>query len=94
MWGLLIVLVGLLHGWMTPGQQDKGRLLWNAFLFGIVLALAASLLGAAIGHPPLPLGEGIVGVVLTVLILTVVFVAGTWLGDLIEGTVHRDTRTV
>jgi CDP-diglyceride synthetase len=95
MWGLLIFLVGLLYGWMTPGQQDKGRLLWNGFLMGIVIALALSLLGAALGSQPLPLGEGIVGIVLTVLILTVVFVAGAWLGDVIEGAVNRhDTRTV
>lgn len=95
MWGLLIFLVGLLYGWMTPGQQDKGRLLWNGFLMGIVIALALSLLGAALGSQPLPLGEGIVGIVLTVLILTVVFVAGAWLGDLVEGAMHRNrTRTV
>lgn len=95
MWGLLIFLVGLLYGWMTPGQQDKGRLLWNGFLMGIVIALALSLLGAALGSQPLPLGEGIVGIVLTVLILTVVFVAGAWLGDVVEGAVNRrDTRTV
>ena len=94
MWGLLVFLVGLLYGWMTPGRQDKGRLLWNGFLMGIVAALVAALLGAAIGVPPLPLGAGIMGVVLIVLILTVVFVVGAWLGDLVEGTVHRDRSKV
>ena len=95
MWGLLIFLVGLLYGWMTPGQQDKGRLLWNGFLMGMVIALALALLGAALASPPLPFGDGIVGVVLTVLILTVIFVAGAWLGDLVEGAVGRNrTRTV
>lgn len=90
MWGLLILLGGLLYGWMTPGRQDKGRLLWNGFLLGIVVALLLALLGAAIGARPLPFGAGLVGVVLTVLVLTIVFVVGAWLGDLVEGAVHRD----
>jgi hypothetical protein len=94
MWGLLIFAVGLLYGWMTPGRQDKGRLLWNGFLMGIVVALVIALLGAALGTQPLPLGAGIVGIVLTILILTVVFVAGAWLGDLVEGTIHKDRTRV
>ncbi len=89
MWGLLAIVAGLLYGWMTPGRQDKGRLLWNGFLFGIVIALGMALLGAALDAPPLPLGAGFVGLVLTVLILTAVFVAGAWLGDLAEGFAHR-----
>ena len=94
MWGLLIFLVGILYGWMTPGHQDKGRLLWNGFLIGIVIALVMALLGAALDAQPLPFGAGIVGVVLTVLLLTMVFVAGTWLGDFVEGLGHRRSRTV
>ena len=95
MWGLLIFLVGLLYGWMSPGRQDKGRLLWNGFLIGIVVALVLALLGAALGAAPLPLGAGILGIVLSVLILTVVFVAGAWLGDLLEGAMGRSrSRTV
>lgn len=90
MWGLLIFLAGLLYGWMTPGRHDKGRLVWNGFLMGIVIALALALLGAALGSAPLPLGAGIVGIVLTVLVLTVVFVAGAWLGDLVEGALGRN----
>lgn len=94
MWGLLIFLVGLLYGWMTPGRHDKGRLLWNGFLLGIVFALVLALLGAALGTSPLGLGAGIAGVVLTILVLTVVFVLGAWLGDVLEGSMRRDRRVV
>ena len=94
MWGLLIFLVGLLYGWMTPGRQDKGRLLWNGFLMGIVVALVVALLGAALDSAPLPLGFGIVGMVLIILILTIVFVVGAWLGDLVEGAIHKDRTKV
>lgn len=93
MWGLLVAVVGALYGWMAPGDEDKGRLLWNAFLFGIVAALVSALLGAALAVPPLPLGAGIVGVVLTVLLLTLAFVAGAWLGDVAAGLAHRRGRT-
>lgn len=84
MWGLLVVSVGLLYGWMTPSERDVGRLLWNGFLMGIVVALVATLLGAALEARPLPFGAGIAGVVLTILVLTLAFVAGAWLGGLAQ----------
>ena len=92
MWGLLAVLAGGLYGWLGPGRSDKGGLLWNGFLLGIVLALVLALLGAAIGAPPLPLGAGLVGVVLTILVLTVLFVVGAWLGDALAGLATRERR--
>lgn len=92
MWGLLVVLAGGLYGWFAPGRADKGGLLWNGFLLGIVLALVLALLGAAIGVAPLPLGAGLMGVVLTVLVLTVLFVVGAWLGDALSGLASRERR--
>lgn len=90
MWGLLIFVVGLLYGWLTPGRQDKGRLFMNGLVIGLILAVLLALLGGAINANPLPVGTGIVGTVLTVVVLTVVFILGAWLGDLLEG--NRSSR--
>lgn len=94
MWGFLVFLVGLLYGWLTPGKQDKGRIFRDGLLIGAVMALVLALLGAAIHAAPLPLGAGVLGVILGVVALTLIFILGTWLGDLVERSRgrqrHRD----
>ncbi len=86
MWGFLVFLVGILYGWMTPGRQDKTRLFMNGLWIGLVLAIVLALLGVLLSAPAVPLGVNVVGVVLSVLLLTVLFIVGAWLGDLIEGS--------
>lgn len=90
MWGLIVFLVGILYGWLTPGTQDKGRLFLNGLLIGVVLAIVLALFGAAINAAPLPLGTGVLGIILDVLVLTLIFILGAWLGDLIEGYRGRE----
>lgn len=86
-WGLLAFVVGLLYGWLSPGRQDKGRMLMTGLLYGIVIGVILGLIGWAVGSNPLFLGAGagILGIIVTVVILTVLFVVGVWLGDLLEG---------
>lgn len=84
MWGLAAALVGALYGWLTPGLQNRDRVLWTGAAIGLAVALAFALLGAAIDARPLPIGAGAWGSVLAVLAMTVLFAAGVWLGDLLQ----------
>jgi len=88
MWGLIVFLVGALYGYMTPGRQDKMDLFWKGTVIGVVLAVVFALLGAASGYNALGFGGG-VGLFLTVVVLTVLFVIGAWVGDLLEGRQPR-----
>jgi uncharacterized membrane protein YadS len=89
MWGLLALVVGVLYGWLKPGVQDKSDILVRGLVIGLVVGLAIALLGYAVGSNPVGVGSGFAGVFLSVLIITVLFVLGTWLGDLIEGKPRR-----
>lgn len=87
-WGLVSFFVGMLYGWLAPGRPSKARLFVNGLVIGFVLALVFGLLGYLAEAPPIGL-EGMLGIVLSVLVLTLLFILGAWLGDLIEGAMQR-----
>jgi len=89
-WGLLIFLVGIVYGWLSPGRQDKGRLFKNGLLIGVVLALVLALLGWMGNTNPIGL-TGVFGIILAVVVMTLLFILGAWIGDLIEGGTRRRT---
>lgn len=86
MWGLLAFVIGLLYGWLKPGRQDKSQLLMRGLVIGLIIGLVLALLGFAIGSNPVYVGSGILGIILGVVIISLLFVLGVWLGDLIEGS--------
>ena len=88
MWGIVALLIGLAYGYLSPGKEDKMRLLRNGFFIGVALALVFALIGYLTGSYPLGIG-GMVGIVVSVLVVTLMFILGVWLGDLIEGRKER-----
>jgi high-affinity Fe2+/Pb2+ permease len=89
-WGLIALAVGALYGYTRPGREDKWGMLWKGTILGIVLAIVFAFLGAASGHDALGFGSGL-GLFFTVVVLTVLFVVGTWVGDMLESR-PRATR--
>ncbi|HLE47704.1 MAG TPA: hypothetical protein VI818_05350 [Candidatus Thermoplasmatota archaeon] len=87
-WGLVTFFVGAIYGWLSPGRQSKTRLFVNGLLIGFIIALVLGLLGYMAEAPPIGLA-GMAGVVVSVLILTLLFILGAWLGDIIEGATNR-----
>lgn len=88
-WGLIIFVVGVLYGWLTPGRQNKARMFVTGLIIGGVAALLLALVGAFLGQNPLGLGTDLWEFLLAFLVVTVVFVVGVWVGDFIEGRLHR-----
>lgn len=89
MWGLLVFLIGIAYGWMSPGKQDKSTLFKKGLLYGLVVAIVVSLLGFFFNSNPLGLGDnGFVGILISAVVLTLAFILGVWIGDMIEGRRH------
>ena len=86
-WGLLIVLVGLVYGALLKGKQDKGRLFRRGVLIGLVIGIILAVLAALTGSPVLTILAlaGAVGILLDSIIISLLFILGVWLGDLITG---------
>lgn len=90
-WGLLVFVIGILYGAIARGRQDKGGLLKQGLVIGLVLALVLVLIGWVTGAPALGLGGGL-WIFVAAVVLTLLFVLGVWIGDLI--TAGRDRRRV
>jgi uncharacterized membrane protein YadS len=90
-WGLIAFLVGIAYGYMTPGRQDKTQLFWKGTVIGIVLGVALALFGAMSGYDALGFGGGF-GLFITIVVLTVLFVIGAWIGDFLEAQPRRAAR--
>jgi uncharacterized membrane protein len=91
MWGLVLFVVGIFYGWLSPGRQNKSQLFKQGILIGLVLAIAFAVIGYLFHSNPLGVGTGFVAFMISALILSLLFVLGVWLGDLIEGAGRRRT---
>ncbi|CAG0959686.1 hypothetical protein METP3_00748 [Methanosarcinales archaeon] len=82
---ILIVIIGIIYGYMKPGKEDRSALLKRGVVIGIILGAIMVGLGLLLGRTILLLG-GIVGVYLfiEVIILAVLFIIGTYIGDMLE----------
>lgn len=90
-WGLLTFVIGIIYGALARGRQDKSQLFKQGLIIGLVLALVLVVIGVVTGAPALGFG-GALGIIVTAIVLSLLFILGVWIGDLI--TSGRDRRTV
>ena len=83
-WGLLTLAIGILYGALKRGRQDKSSLFMQGLVIGIVLAIVLVVIGVLTGVPALGFG-GAVGIIVGAIVLSLLFVLGVWLGDLVTG---------
>ncbi len=78
-------LIGLVYAFVRPGKEDRSKLFRNGVIIGIILALILVGLGVLTGGAVLLIGT-VVGIYLLfeVIILTVLFIIGTYIGDWLE----------
>jgi hypothetical protein len=94
-WGLIVVLVGIAYGYFTPGRQSKMAILKRGLLWGLVIAVVFAVLGYFLNVDPLGLtGAGLISVFVSFVVLTLFFILGVWIGDMIEGRGSRGERRV
>jgi len=82
---ILIFIIGIIYGYMKPGKEDRSALLKKGLIIGIILGALMVVLGLIGGRGILLLG-GLVGAVvfIEVIILAVLFIIGTYIGDMVE----------
>jgi hypothetical protein len=82
---ILIIIIGIIYGYMKPGKEDRSALLKKGVVIGIILGAIMVVLGLIGGRGILLLGS-LVGalVFIEVIILAVLFIIGTYIGDMLE----------
>jgi hypothetical protein len=90
-WGLIVIVAGFAYGALKPGRQRKGSLFLSGLLIGLLLAVVLLVLGFATHVPVLEIAgmAAALAVVITVVVLTLAFILGVWLGDLVTGSLRR-----
>jgi hypothetical protein len=88
---ILTIGVGVIYGYLKPGKEDRVALLKNGFLIGIVLGLVVAVFGMLVdsrvlSHSGVAVMIGLVGMFVFILavILAVLFILGTLIGDWLE----------
>lgn len=82
---ILIIIIGIIYGYSKPGKEDRSALLKNGVIIGIILAAIMVVLGLIGGREILLLGSlAGVAVFIEVIILAVLFIIGTYIGDMLE----------
>ena len=82
---ILIIIIGIIYGYMKPGKEDRSALLKKGVVIGIILGAIMVVLGLIGGGGILLLGSLAGAVVfIEVLILAVLFIIGTYIGDMLE----------
>ncbi|HUR69169.1 MAG TPA: hypothetical protein VM370_07970 [Candidatus Thermoplasmatota archaeon] len=94
MWGWLALLIGIAYGFLTPGSQDKMALLKKGLIIGIVIAVVLAILGILFHVNLLGFGSSLVWSILSAIVIVLLFVGGVWLGDLLEGAMKKNKRSV
>ena len=82
---ILIIIIGIIYGYMKPGKEDRSALLKKGVVIGIILGAVMVVLGLIGGRWILLLGSlAGVFVFVEVIILAVLFIIGTYIGDMLE----------
>jgi len=82
---ILIIIIGIIYGYMKPGKEDRSALLKKGVVIGIILGAIMVVLGLIGGGGFLLFGS-LVGAYLfiEVIILAVLFIIGTYIGDMLD----------
>lgn len=81
---ILVILLGLAFGYMRPGRESKWGLLKNGVIIGIILGVVLGLIGWMFNMSFFGTTSWL-GIVWDVIILTILFIIGVFIGDLLEG---------
>jgi hypothetical protein len=85
---LLILIIGIAFGYLRKGKEDFRGLLKTGAIIGIVLAVLFGLVAFLFAPGAIGLGLGLaggIGIFIGVILLVIIFLAGVFIGDWLEG---------
>jgi hypothetical protein len=90
---LLSLIAGIIYGYLKTGKEDRIVLFKRGFLLGIVIAviIAGLVLISGISSMLIFVSSSIM-IVLSIVLLTVMFIAGTFIGDWLEANLKSSPK--
>jgi hypothetical protein len=84
---ILFFILGTVYGYAGQGKEDLGTLLRNGLFIGLVAGIIIAVVGLFVSPGLLVLGAyraSAIMIFFEIVILTVLFIIGTWIGDWFE----------
>lgn len=88
----LIILTGIVYGYVHPGKEDKMKILKNGLRWGLIIGVIIGIIGLMAGGIIAGLAAGAIGIpafIIIALRVSIVFIIGTFVGDFLEGVLKK-----
>jgi Mg/Co/Ni transporter MgtE len=86
---VIALLAGVVYGYINPGKEDKSKILKKGLRYGLIFGVALAVLNLLLGGGLLLAGGTVIGIVIAVVYLTIFFIIGAFVGDLLEGVLKK-----
>jgi putative Mn2+ efflux pump MntP len=80
----VVLLIGLVYGYVNPGKEHKTELLKKGLKIGLILGIILALINLFVGGGILLSTATTIGTIVAIGYLTVMFIIGAWVGDILE----------
>jgi len=85
---ILAFIVGLVYGYVKPGKEKRWELFKKGIVYGIILGIIFGIMGFFVGGLFL-FAVSAIGIFIEVIFLVIIFIAGTFIGDLLEVAIKK-----
>ena len=85
---ILAFIIGLVYGYAKPGKEERWELFKKGIVYGVILGILFGIIGFFVGGLFL-FAVGAIGTFIEMVVLVIVFIAGTFIGDLLEVAVKK-----
>jgi Mg/Co/Ni transporter MgtE len=85
---LLAFVAGIIYGYVNPGKEEKGKLLKKGLKIGVGVGIVFAVLNLFVGGF-MSFGATLIGSIIGIGFLTLIFIAGTIIGDWLEHKIKK-----
>ena len=85
---ILAFIIGLVYGYVKPGKEERWDLLKKGIVYGIILGIVFGVIAFFVGGL-LFSAAGAIGVFIEVVFLVIIFIIGTFVGDVLEDAIKK-----
>ncbi len=85
---VIVFIAGIVYGYIKPGKEPRMALfkkaLYYGAIIGIIFGVISFFMGGSLIMAPIRASVAFLGIIISVAYIALVFIFGTWIGDLLE----------
>ena len=89
LFGILAFIIGLVYGYAKPGKEERWELFKKGIIYGIILGIIYGVIVRILMGELSHLVAGGIVIYITVVFIVIMFIIGTFFGDIIETAIKK-----